>query len=227
MALKDQMAGFLGFVTGSQKEIEHKSPYIYNANASRFKVCDNTDRTKCVQFATSGVTTGTTRTVTMPDYDTTGSAGERRSVVSNASAVFATPKVLTTADSNTSQLLDVATGIDFTLPSITAANLGMFFRFYLTVEPTSNSYRWTAAAGDLLAGQVVIYDKDVTEASTEALIQINRPDGSDDLILTITGTDDTQGSLVGGWIEFEALNATKWFVRGSLIGDGALATNFS
>jgi hypothetical protein len=54
-----------------------------------------------------------------------------------------------------------------------------------------------------------------------------RPDVSDDLIMTITGTDDTQGSLVGGWVEFTAITATRWFVRGSLIGDGALATNFS
>jgi hypothetical protein len=128
--------------------------------------------------------------------------------------------------SGTTQLLDVATGIDFTLPAISAATVGMHFRFLLTVEPTSNSYRWTGQTGDVMGGHLVVIDKDQVEGSTEAVQQLNRPDGTD-LICTITGTDDTQGSLVGGWLEFEATTATQWFVRGSLIGDGALAQNFS
>jgi hypothetical protein len=123
-------------------------------------------------------------------------------------------------------LLDVATGIDFTLPAISAATVGMHFRFRLITEPTSNSYRWTAQTGDVLIGNIVIFDKDVVEGSTEATLQMNRPDGTD-LITTITGTDDTQGSLVGGYVDFEAVSATGWFVNGILIGDGALAQNFS
>lgn len=182
--------------------------------ADQFYIVDPTDKTKRLGFDASGVTTGTT--------STTG----RASVVVTGGA-FATPIVLTAADSGKTYLLDTATGLDFTLPAVTASNLGMRFTFFLVTEVTSNSYRFTAQSGDLLAGHVVIYDKDMTEASTEALAQVNRPDGSDDLILTITGTDDTQGSLVGGWLEFTAVTATKWFVRGSLIGDGALAQNFS
>lgn len=153
-------------------------------------------------------------------------SGIRRNVVDTGGA-FATPIALTAVNSGNTYLLDDAAGLDFTLPALTSANLGTHFRFYLTVEATTNSYRWTAQSGDLLAGHVIVYDKDVAEGSTEALQQIFRPDGSDDLILTIGSADDTQGVLVGGWLEFEAITATGWFVRGSLIGDGALATVFS
>jgi hypothetical protein len=194
----------------------------------QFVITDPTDVTKQVRFDAEGVTTATTRVITVPDIDfTVGSnVGGLRSVVSNSEAVFATPTVLTAAMSGTTQLLDVATGIDFTLPAISAATVGMHFRFLLTVEPTSNSYRWTGQTGDVMGGHLVVIDKDQVEGSTEAVQQLNRPDGTD-LICTITGTDDTQGSLVGGWLEFEATTATQWFVRGSLIGDGALAQNFS
>jgi hypothetical protein len=150
-----------------------------------------------------------------------------RQVVVDTGGAFATPVVLTAAHSGNTYLLDDAAGLDFTLPAIDAGNIGTTYRFVLVTEPTSNSYRFTAQAADLLIGHVVIYDKDVAEGSTEALLQVMRPDVSDDLIITITGTDDTQGSLVGGWLELQAVTAARWFVRGSLIGDGSLATIFS
>jgi hypothetical protein len=152
--------------------------------------------------------------------------GGLATVVDTAGA-FATPIVLTEADSGKIYLLDDAAGLDFTLPAIGAANIGMRFDFKLQTEVTSNSYRWTAQAADLLLGRIIIFDKDVAEGSTEALLQVMRPDGSDDLICTIAGADDTQGSLVGGSVSFLALTATRWWVEGILIGDGALATNFS
>jgi hypothetical protein len=199
-----------------------------SAFANRFRIIDYTDNTKALAFDVSGITTATERTITVPDYNLTlgSGVGGLKTVVDTAGA-FATPIVLTAADSGKEYLLDDAAGLDFTLPAVSATNVGMHYRFYLQTEPTSNSYRWTAQAADLLIGHVVIFDKDVAEGSTEALLQVMRPDGTDDLIMTITGTDDTQGSLVGGWVEFTAITATRWFVRGSLIGDGALATNFS
>lgn len=150
----------------------------------------------------------------------------KRTVVDTGGA-FAAPIALTAAYSGKIILLDDAAGLDFTLPALTAAEVGITYTFRLIVEPTSNSYRWTAQAADLLIGHIVIFDKDVAEGSTEALLQVMRPDVTDDLVCTITGSDDTQGSLVGGMVTFEALSATRWFVHGTLIGDGALATNFS
>lgn len=216
MAMKDVIDRLLVLRGRNQNVIElsEEHPVTMELQADQFYVVDPTDKTKRLGFDVSGVTTGTTQT-----------AG-RVSVVDTGGA-FATPIVLTAADSGKAYLLDDAAGLDFTLPAVTASTLGMRFTFLLVTEVTSNSYRFTAQAGDLLAGHVVIFDKDVAEGSTEALLQVFRPDGSDDLITTIGGSDDTQGSLVGGWLEFTAVTATKWFVRGSLIGDGALTTIFS
>jgi hypothetical protein len=224
MAMQDVIDRIFKQSPANTRNITMEEGATFSPEDDSFYVVGQADNTKRLKFDVSGLTTATDVTVTATDGGLT--AGGLRSVVSNSAAVFATPTVLTAAMSGTTQLLDVATGIDFTLPAISAALVGMNFRFLLTVEPTSNSYRWTAATGDVLIGNIVIYDKDVAEGSTEALLQMNRPDGTD-LICTITGTDDTQGSLVGGWIEYEAVSATGWFVRGVLIGDGALAQNFS
>lgn len=156
----------------------------------------------------------------------TGAVNYKRQVTDTGGA-FATPIVLTSAQSGRVILLDDAAGLDFTLPALAAADIGTHFLFLLTTEVTSNSYRITAASGDLLNGHVIVYDKDVAEGSTEALLQVFQANGSSHLVFTITGSDDTQGSLIGGWIEYTAISATGWFVRGSLVGDGALATPFS
>lgn len=214
-----------------------------------FYIADDSDNTKKLKFQLSGFTTATTRTITVPDAsDTmvtltgtqtltnktltspaitgmTGMTGIR--TVTDTGGAFATPIVLTAADSGKIYLLDDAAGLDFTLPAITSAEVGVTYSFRLITEVTSNSYRITAGAADLLVGHVLIFDKDAATGDTNALISIFRPDVSDDLVITIAGADDTKGSLVGGWLELEALTTTRWFVRGSLIGDGSLATIFS
>jgi hypothetical protein len=187
------------------------------------------DATKRVRFEADGITAATTRVITLPDYDVTlgSGVGGLRSVV-DTEGVFATPIVLTSADSGKTYLLDDAAGLDFTLPVISAATVGMHFRFVLVTEVTSNSYRITAGeATDLFIGNVIMLDKDTATGDANALISLFRPDVSNDDALTIAGADDTTGALVGGWVEFEAISATRWFVRGVLIGDGALATVFA
>lgn len=166
-------------------------------------------------------------TLAVTGASTLGGAVNFKRQVTDTGGAFATPIVLTAAQSGRVLLLDDAAGLDFTLPALAAADVGTHFTFLLTVEPTSNSYRITAATGDFLNGHVIIYDKDVAEGSTEALLQVFQANGSSHLVTTITGSDDTQGSLIGGWLEYTAISATGWFVRGSLIGDGALATPFS
>ncbi len=189
-----------------------------------FYVVDPSDTTKRVRIDAGAVTTATDVTLTVNDAGLTLTG--LRSVVDTGGA-YATPIVLTAADSGKTYLLDDAAGLDFTMPTIAAANIGMNFRFVLQTEVTSNAYRFTAEATDLYLGAVIIVDKDMATGDTNALLSVFRPDLSNDVILTIAGADDTKGSLVGGWLEFEAITASRWFVRGVLIGDGALATIFS
>jgi hypothetical protein len=219
--------GFVDQVTSHEARI--KTGTVLAIPDSVLQIEDNTDNTKVVTFSVGGLTAATTRTVTFPDVDINlgTSAGKLNTIVDTGGA-FATPIVLTAADSGKTYLLDDAAGLDFTLPAIAAGNVGMTFRFVLVTEVTSNSYRITSGeATDLMVGHVLIFDKDVAEGSTEALLQIMRPDVSDDDAITIAGADDTTGALVGGWLELEAVSATRWFVTGSLIGDGALATIFA
>ena len=44
-------------------------------------------------------------------------------------------------------------------------------------------------------------------------------------VMTMNGT--TTGGIVGSWVEFTALASAKYFVRGSLIGSGTVATPFA
>lgn len=196
---------------------------------STLQITDNADPTKVVVFSTGGLTAATTRTITVPDVDLNLglSAGGKRTVVDTGGA-FATPIVLTAADSGKTYLLDDAAGLDFTLPAIAAGTIGMTFRFLLQTEVTSNSYRITAGeATDLFLGHILMVDKDTATGDANALISLFRPDGSDDDALTIAGADDTTGALIGGAVTFEAITATRWFVTGVLIGDGSLATVFA
>jgi hypothetical protein len=189
-----------------------------------FYIVDPADTTKRVRIDAGALTTATDVTLTVTDSGLTSTG--MRTVVDTGGA-FATPVVLTAADSGKSYLLDDAAGLDFTLPAIAAGQVGVHYRFYVVTTLTSNSYRFTAQAADLLMGNVLIVDKDAATGDTNALISVFRPDQSDDLVLTIGGSADTSGRLTGGWFEIEAISLTRWFVKGILIGDGSLVTVFA
>lgn len=140
--------------------------------------------------------------------------------VTDTGGAYATPVVLTTAQSGRVLLVDDAAGLDFTLPAIAAGDIGTHFQFAVTVTITSNNFRVTAASGDLLFGALWMADFDT--ANTGAYFTA---DGTDDLVLTMNGS--TTGGKKGTWVEFIATSATQWFVKGNAFGDGSLATPFS
>lgn len=140
--------------------------------------------------------------------------------VTDTGGAFATPIALTEAQSGRVILVDDAAGLDFTLPAIGTAQIGTIYKFLVTTTITSNSFRVTAAAGDLLRGGV--YVADFNTANTGSYFT---PDESDDLILTMNGT--TTGGKKGTVVTFTAITATGWFVDGLVFGDGTLATPFS
>jgi hypothetical protein len=152
----------------------------------------------------------------------TGALNSKKQVTDTGGA-FATPIALTAAQSGRVVLVDDAAGLQFTLPAIGSSDIGLSFKFLVTVSITSNSFKVTAAAGDLLQGGLWTVDfDDVYTAPQGAFYE---PDGSDDLIMTMNGT--TQGGKRGTVVEFIATTATQWFVTGIAVGDGILATQFS
>lgn len=185
---------------------------------------DPADNTKAARFELGGLTTGTTRVLTVPDLDMNLGTGVGAKVsVIDTGGVFATPIVLTAADSGKIFLLDDAAGLDFTLPAIAAADVGIRYTFFINVTNTSNSYRITAQTGDLMRGHVLISDFDA--AYTAPQILAAEADESNDLVITTAAV--AQGGRAGGWLDLTAIHATGWFVRGNLLGDGTIVTVFS
>ena len=137
--------------------------------------------------------------------------------------VYATPVVLTEALSGSTILVDDAAGLDFTLPAIGAAQVGIYYKFLVTTTITGNNFRVTAAAGDLLRGGVWMVDFDAAYTAPQGVFL--EPDESDDLIFACNGT--TTGGKKGTVVEFTDITATGWFVNGTVAGDGVLASPFA
>jgi hypothetical protein len=186
-----------------------------------FYIVDGTDNTKRVAFSLGNLTTATDRTITLPDRD----IDLGLVTVVDTGGAFATPIVLTAADSGKVYLLDDAAGLDFTLPAISASNVGMHFRFVIQTTNTSNSYRFTAQAADLLIGGVWMVDTDAAYNSATRDALFAKPDGSDDLIMDLTS--DATGGMIGGDFEFLAITATRWWVSGTLAADGVVTNPFA
>jgi len=213
-----------------------------SAYDNKFRIIDNLDNTKRAAFQVSGLTTATERTYTLPDASDTlvglatadtftnktltsptiNTPVVRRTVVDTGGA-FATPVVLTAANSGSTYLLDDAAGLDFTLPALTGtATNGIHFRFYVMTTVTSNSYRFTAQTGDIIHGHVLMSDFDA--AYTAPQILAAEAGGA---VLVITMAVAASGGTAGGWFELEAISGTAWFCRGNLLGDGTIVTVFS
>jgi len=156
------------------------------------------------------------------DVQFTGALNSKYPVV-NTGGVYATPVVLTEAQSASAILVNDAAGLDFTLPAIAAAQIGLSYKFLVTVSVTSNNFRVTAASGDLLLGSVLMADFDAAYTAPQGVYLT--PNGSSHLVLTCNGT--TTGGKKGTAVEFIAVSATGWFVTGLVFGDGVLATPFS
>lgn len=177
-----------------------------------------------VAGALTGAVTGTTgtfsSTLDVTGATTLGGAVNYKRQVTTTGGAYATPIVLTEAQSGRVILVDDAAGLDFTLPAIAAAQIGTHFRFLVTTTITSNNFRVTAAAGDLLNGAVWLADFDT--ANTGAYFAAN---GSSNIVITCNGS--TTGGKKGTWLDMTAISATGWFVQGVMFGDGTLATPFS
>ena len=112
-------------------------------------------------------------------------------------------------------------GFDMWLPSISAADAGLWLGVRVGVANAGAGIIITAASGDLLVGNV--FNTKATDAVANRVYFA--ADGSDDLIFTMNGT--TQGGLIGSQVFFQVNKDGYWNVRGDLNGSGTLATNFT
>ena len=120
----------------------------------------------------------------------------------------------------------------FTLPSITSgsssgvagtndynvlSNLGCTYTFWVQTLATDMDIKTDGT--DRFFGAVFIGID--SEATGETFLSSS---GSND-VMTMNGT--TTGGIVGSWVEVTAIASAKYFVRGSLIGSGTIATPFA
>lgn len=144
-----------------------------------------------------------------------GLAAQYRNVINVTSGT----RTMTTDESGSLVLLNLATGIDITLPPIISdEDIGTTYEFVSILAASSDSYTITAQSGDLLIGRVWAHDTDTAQTLASFA-----PDGSDDLIITFSDTAD----LPGGTIVVTAITLTRWLVQGVLYHTGNSATPFS
>ncbi len=141
----------------------------------------------------------------------TGAQVQRRNVLASSGNT-----ALATTQSGALVLMDSAT-VDFTLPVVAAADVGVFFDFKVTVTSTNQSI--TCQSGDLYIGTMPCLDV------ATPLIDGFAADVSDDVIFSTNGT--TTGGLINSWYRFTCISNTRWWVEGMNLGSGTLATPFS
>ena len=129
--------------------------------------------------------------------------------------VTAATLTITTADYNGQTVnLTRAAGITVTLPAATGSNATYSFVVSTTVTSNSNIIK-VANATDVLNGTL-----NVSGATGTVFGTVPASD-------TITMNGTTTGGVAGSYVEIIDVAAGVFFVRGSLVGSGTVATPFS
>lgn len=119
-------------------------------------------------------------------------------------------------------VLNAAAGMTLTLPATAAARLGEVYRVVIGTTGTSNAYIVKVAnTTDVFKGGVVINDiGDSTAATVDFFPTASTSD-------TFTLTASIGAGKAGDWVEFEAIAAGVWAVRGAVQGVTDPTTPFS
>lgn len=155
----------------------------------------------------------------MSDYRVSQLLNGTRGVKRRIETLTAATDTWTHEDTGTLFVLDRAAGIDVTLPAIGEdAHIGTYFEVLVKTAASGDTYTITALTGDLLSGRVRLWDTD-----TANTVATHAPDGSDDLIITLSDTADLPGTR----LLIEAVSLTSWAVTGDIYHTGNSATPFS
>ncbi len=133
-------------------------------------------------------------------------------------------QTLTVAQSGSLCLFNAAAGYTFTLPIITADNVGTWFEFFCSVTNTSVAAKiLTGAASSFLVGAVLSSTVAATPSATLGPKAFSF-DGATHVACTMGGTDTTAGGVIGTRVKVLALSATQWQIDGVLIAAGTIVT---
>lgn len=158
----------------------------------------------------------TRQLISYGDEDGTLYTGVSRQVISGVGAT----RTLKASESGALCLLDRAAGVVYTLPVITATNIGMSFRFLATVSVTTNAYKViTGASTQFLVGSVVA--NSLTAGGNDTFVA----NGTTHVSISAAGV--TTGGLIGETYVVTAISATQWAIHGQTQGSGTLADPFA
>ena len=131
-------------------------------------------------------------------------------------ATNAATTTLTAGQSDSVQVLNVATGFVTTLPAATALIAGTTYKFIVKTSVISSNYTIQgASSSDLFYGSVNLFSTGVSPYA------INCPaNGSSHYKLVMAGT--TTGGLVGTVVTVTCLGLNAWLIEGSLAGSGTI-----
>ena len=124
-----------------------------------------------------------------------------------ASGVFTLPTITSGSSS------DVAGANDYNVLS----NLGCTYLFWVQTLAVDMDIKTDGT--DKFFGAIY------TGIDSEETGETFKSDSSSNDTMTMNGT--TTGGIVGSWVEFTAISSAAYFVRGSLIGSGTIATPFA
>ncbi len=142
--------------------------------------------------------------------------GKKRNVISAAAT-------LTSAQSGSLCLWNLAAGFTYTLPTITAADIGVWYDFQVTVTATSVAHKVIAGAAQYLIGALVQGVLDTTPAANPGPKIYTA--GATDIAVSMDGI--TKGGLIGTRIRVIAATASTWAIDGIVVASGTIATPFA
>lgn len=138
--------------------------------------------------------------------------------------IYNAARTLTTADSGALCQFSTAAGYTYTLPIITADNVGIWFEFLWTITNTSVATKIiTGQATDLMIGGVVTYVDATTPAANPGPKGFSF-NGSTHIAFTCGGSDTTAGGLAGTRVIMQASELLKWTVFGQVFAAGTIVT---
>ncbi len=184
---------------------------IGNAIGTTIEASNNTFTGTNTFSNAAGVTT---------DIITERTSGNGTYMKVHAAIVTALTLAPTALTSGSTYALSKADGQTITLPALSAANIGITYKFKIITSCTSVGYVINTTGTDVFIGG--IYGTIAApNATNDALFSVSTANK------TMTFGATTTCGLLGGWIEVTAISATQWQVNGLVLGTGTIATPFS